>query len=199
MPLFDRTGPPEGTGPMTGRRRGFRSAGNGVLRRLRSRVNGRLGMLFHEPITLGPGTYRRITLPSRIEVPGGWRSSRRPRGAEPQDLEQLADVYPYPQRPHQRQPWAWASPTFRAARKLKARSTTVPGPLWAVGQTEPTGLQRLTSLLPALQTAGRQYEKAAPLLDFVLEHPWIATLLMGAWMTGCAALGAHVAIRAESK
>ena len=83
---------------------------------------------------------------------------------------------------------------------MKVRSTTVPGPTWAIGQTEtPTVAQTVTSLLPALTTAGRQYEKAAPIVDFVLEHPWMTVLLMGVWMSAMAAAGTYIVLEAEKR
>lgn len=62
----------------------------------------------------------------------------------------------------------------------------------SVGQlTEPVTLaEALRDLAPTIRIMSRQYQKAAPLIDWLIDNYWLAIIGLGALVFGAAALGA---------
>lgn len=65
-----------------------------------------------------------------------------------------------------------------------------------VGQV-PTLSELLTDVGPALQIIARQYRRAAPLVDFLIDYYWLVVLGLGGLVFGAAALGAWYGARME--
>ena len=68
-----------------------------------------------------------------------------------------------------------------------------------LGQVErpPTLAELMRDLGPALQTMGTQYQRAGPLVDFLIDNYWLVVLGLGGLVFGAAAVGAWYGSKQE--
>ena len=57
--------------------------------------------------------------------------------------------------------------------------------------------EALRDLAPTLKIVSRQYQKAAPLVDWLIDNYWLAIIGLGALVFGAAAIGAWYGSRKE--